>query len=52
MVNPRTMARIKITKNKKNKNLEISADRAATEGKPSTPAMIAIIKKMNAPLSI
>lgn len=42
----------KITRNKINKNLEISPDRAAIEGRPSKPAMIAINKKMNAHFNI
>ena len=37
-----------ITKNKKNKNLEISDEIAATEGSPNMPAMIAIMRKINA----
>lgn len=43
---------MKMIRNKKNKNLDISADRAAIEGNPSTPAMIAMIKKMNAHFNI
>jgi len=46
------MTRMKITRNKKNKNLEMPAEIAAIEGRPSTPAMIAMIKKMNAHFSI
>ena len=43
---------MKITRNRKNKNLEISPEMAAIEGNPKIPAMIAIIKKMNAHFNI
>ena len=43
---------MKISRNRKNKNLEISAERAAIEGSPNRPAMIAMIKKMNAHFNI
>lgn len=42
----------KIAKKRKNKNLEISADIAATDGSPSRPAMTAMIRKMNANFNI
>ncbi len=52
IVKAKTTARMKIARKMKNKNLEISAERAAIEGNPNTPAMIAMIKKMNAHFNI
>ena len=41
-----------MTKNKKNKNLDISAEIAAIEGSPKRPATNAMIRKMNAHFNI
>lgn len=50
--NAKKIAITKNTKNKKNNNLEIPLEMAAIEGRPNTPAMIAMIKKMNAHFSM
>lgn len=46
------MERRKIIRKRKNKNLETPAEMAAIEGKPNTPLMIAITKKINAHVNI